>query len=77
MMTGGLIYENGFAVVRKDGKWGVIGKDGNIIIPFEFDDHYSPYMENEMAAIRYLHGSSFAASRDGKWGIIQIMNCDG
>lgn len=32
--------EDGICAVQKDGKWGYIDRDNNIVIPFEYDDAY-------------------------------------
>lgn len=36
-------FSEGFAAVKKDGKWGFINTSGKIVIPFKFDKVYSSY----------------------------------
>ena len=53
------IFENGAASVKKEGKWGVIEKDENILIPFKY-----AYLS------RFSNGYSVGQNVEGKWGII-------
>ena len=50
-------FENGFAQVSKDGKWGVVNKKGKEIIACEYDLVY-----------RYKNG--YTVEKDNKWGIL-------
>ena len=31
-------FSDGLALVKLDGKWGFIDKEGHVVIPFEYDD---------------------------------------
>jgi DNA polymerase-3 subunit epsilon len=53
-------FINGFACVKKGGKWGVISTTGDIVIPFVFD-----WMKG-------FQNSNFIVKKNGKWGIIDI-----
>ena len=62
------IFSEGFAWVRKDGKWGYINTKGEQIVECKFDD--VDYFNEGFAAVR----------KDGKWGYIntkgeQIVEC--
>ena len=61
-------FKEGFAVVKKDGKWGYINTKGEQIVECKFDS-YSNFNEG-FAAVK----------KDGKWGYIntkgeQIVEC--
>ena len=51
---------NNIIAVKKDGKWGIIDKDGNTVAPFVFEDAIS--IDDTTAFAKY----------DGKWGIIKV-----
>ena len=53
--------DNGYAIVKKDGKYGLINKMGEYIIPCKYDDLYAPTQEGLMAA-----------KMNGKWGFIDL-----
>lgn len=55
-----IFYENTYAAVRKDGKWGFIDKDGSWFIEPEYEDARS-----------FLNGYA-AVKLDGKWGFINM-----
>ena len=61
-------FYKGFAVVKKDGKWGYINTKGEQIVECKFDDAY--YFNEGFARVK----------KDGKWGYIntkgeQIIEC--
>lgn len=47
------------ADVKLDGKWGIIDKSGNVVIPCKYDNEYLSFNE-DLAAVEL----------DGKWGFI-------
>ena len=51
---------NNIIAVKKNGKWGIIGKDGKVAAPFVFEDAIS--IDDTTAFAKY----------DGKWGIIKV-----
>ncbi|WP_373567640.1 WG repeat-containing protein, partial [Paenibacillus mendelii] len=53
-------FKEGYAAVKKDGKYGYIDKAGDVIVPLEYN-----------SAGRFNDGLSIVR-KDGKWGIIQI-----
>ncbi|MCS6795980.1 MAG: WG repeat-containing protein [Raineya sp.] len=62
-------YEDGetYAVgnnvaVKKNGKWGLINEQNQVIVPFEYEMIYSTC------------GSTTSAQKNGKWGVIDITN---
>lgn len=55
-----IFYENTYAAVRKDGKWGFIDKDGSWFIEPAYEDARS-----------FLNGYA-AVKLDGKWGFINM-----
>ena len=61
-------FNEGFAAVQKDGKWGYINTKGEQIVECKFDDAY--YFNEGFARVK----------KDGKWGYIntkgeQIIEC--
>lgn len=52
--------DDGFSVVIKNGKYGVIDRKGNEVIPVQYDD--LRFEDNGIAAVR----------KDGKWGYINV-----
>lgn len=36
-----LYFQNGFSAAKKDGKWGMINLQNNIVVPFSYDDVFS------------------------------------
>lgn len=55
-------FKNGFARVRKDGKWGYIDKTGKLVIPCQFE-----YADDFYDGIAFVGNSS---AGDGKVGVI-------
>ena len=47
--------------MRKDGRYIFINKNGDIVIPIEYDD------------ARSFSGGLAVVEKDGKWGILQIV----
>jgi len=56
-------FEQGMAIVSKDRNYGVINKQNEAVIPFEYD-----YLSGYVAINRY------AAEKDGKLGFIDLRN---
>ena len=61
-------FNEGFAAVQKDGKWGYINTKGEQIVECKFDHAW------------YFHEGLAAVQKDGKWGYIntkgeQIVEC--
>ncbi|MBK8555722.1 MAG: WG repeat-containing protein [Lewinellaceae bacterium] len=50
----------GYFNVQKDGKWGLANRQGEILIPCQFDARISVDID----------AGQFIASRDGKWGVL-------
>ncbi len=59
-------FENGFAAVKKDGKWGYIDKNGIDVTAYVYDDAYSVEYDEE--------NDAFTAwvLQDGKWQNVVI-----
>lgn len=55
-------FSNGVAALKKNGKWGYINTDGDVVIPFEYD-----------SALTFSEGLA-AVEKNGKWGYIDINN---
>lgn len=54
--------KDGICAVKKDGKWGYIGRDGSEVIPFEYDNAYGA-------------GDGLASVvKDGKCGLVDYRN---
>ena len=56
-------FNEGFAAVQKDGKWGYINTKGEQIIECKFDDAY------------YFNEGFARVEKDGKWGYINTKGC--
>ena len=55
--------DDGYAEVRKDGKYGLINADGEFVIPCMYDE------------LRRLNNVQYAAVRmNGKWGAVDLHN---
>lgn len=51
-------FEDGYAIVERDGKWGVINERHEVVVPFEWDGCYG--FSEGLAAVQ----------RDGLWGYV-------
>lgn len=51
-------FDNGYAVVRKNGKYGMIDKNGKTVVPFEYED------------TKGSKGGLMTAEKAGKWGMV-------
>jgi len=59
-------FSDGMAAVRKDGKWGVVDNNFDLVIDYQYeDDGYEPWP----GVRRFSYGLA-AAKKDGKWGYI-------
>lgn len=56
-------YSEGFAAVRKDGKWGYIDIEGNVVIPFIYEEAYD-----------FKEGLAAVALEENKFGFINKDN---
>lgn len=68
-------YYEGYAAVRKDGKWGYASSGGKIVIPYEFEAVNDIPSDDPAAAYDYCRGSVngyVAVKKDGKMGIVKI-----
>lgn len=68
-------YYEGYAAVRKDGKWGYVSSGGKIVVPYEFEAVNDIPSDDPSAAFDYCRGSVngyVAVKKDGKMGIIKI-----
>lgn len=68
-------YYEGYAAVRKDGKWGYIAQGGKIVVPYEFEAVNNIPTDDPTGAFDYCRGSVngyVAVKKDGKMGIIRI-----
>lgn len=68
-------YYEGYAAVRKGGKWGYVSSGGKIVVPYEFEAVNEIPSDDPAAAFDYCRGSVngyVAVKKDGKMGIIKI-----
>lgn len=68
-------YYEGYAAVRKDGKWGYVAQGGKIVVPYEFEAVNNVPTDDPTGAFDYCRGSVngyVAVKKDGKMGIIRI-----
>lgn len=68
-------YYEGYAAVRKGGKWGYVSSGGKIVVPYEFEAVNDIPSDDPAAAFDYCRGSVngyVAVKKDGKMGIIKI-----
>lgn len=72
--------ESGLLAARKDGKWGYINEDGEIVIPFEYDaswKHYDPASYNGLDEIEYCYAATegyVPLVKDGRWEMRDSKN---
>lgn len=64
---------SGLMVAQKDGKYGMIDKEGSVIIPFDYDhlyceDYNHPYCEDK------FYDGYLGAVKDNKFGVVDINN---
>lgn len=69
-------YYEGYAAVRKNGKWGYVAQNsGKLVVPYEFEAVNDIPADDPAAAYDYCRGSAggyVAVKKDGKMGIIKI-----
>lgn len=69
-------YYEGYAAVRKDGKWGYVAQNsGKLVVPYEFEAVNKIPSDDPSASYDYCRGSSngyVAVKKDGKMGVIKI-----
>lgn len=69
-------YYEGYAAVRKNGKWGYVAQNsGKLVVPYEYEAVNSIPSDDPSAAFDYCRGSSngyVAVKKDGKMGVIKI-----
>ena len=69
-------YYEGYAAVRKDGKWGYVAQNsGKLVVPYEFEAVNKIPSDDPSASFDYCRGSSngyVAVKKDGKMGVIKI-----
>lgn len=68
-------FKNGLARVKRDGKWGFIDTEGNLVVPCQWDEIEVPDY------CRYWSYFQFRAKRDGKYGYLdrngrEILTCE-
>lgn len=72
--------ESGLLAAKKDGKWGYINEDGEIVIPFEYDaswKHYDPASYNGLNEIEYCYAATegyVPLVKDGRWEMRDSKN---
>ena len=72
--------ESGLLAAKKDGKWGYINEDGEIVIPFEYDaswKHYDPASYNGLDEIEYCYAATecyVPLVKDGRWEMRDSKN---
>jgi hypothetical protein len=54
----GLVFTDGLAQARKDGKCGFVNINGEVVIPLEYDD------------VQWFNNGLAPVKKDGKWGVI-------
>lgn len=54
-------FEDAYAAVKKDGKWGFINSAGKVVIDYQFEDARS--FGQHLAAVK----------KDGKWGYVSLL----
>ena len=52
-------FDGGTVAVKKEGKWGFINKNGDLIVPFEYD-----------SCLNYFNKNIVAVEKDNKWGFV-------
>ncbi len=69
-------YYEGYAAVRKNGKWGYVAQNsGKLVVPYEFEAVNDIPVDDPSAAYDYCRGSSngyVVVKKDGKMGVIKI-----
>ena len=68
-------YYEGYAAVRKNGKWGYVAQGGKIVVPYEFEAVNNIPTDDAAGSFDYCRGSVngyVAVKKDGKMGIIRI-----
>ncbi len=69
-------YYEGYAAVRKNGKWGYVAQNsGKLVVPYEFEAVNNIPADDPAAAYDYCRGSAggyVPVKKDGKMGIIKI-----
>lgn len=69
-------YYEGYAAVRKDGKWGYVAQNsGKLVVPYEFEPVNEVPADDPSQAYDYCRGSSngyVVVKKGGKMGIIKI-----
>ena len=69
-------YYEGYAAVRKDGKWGYVAQNsGKLVVPYEFEPVNAVPADDPSQAYDYCRGSSngyVVVKKDGKMGVIRI-----
>ena len=68
-------YYEGYAAVRKDGKWGYIAQGGKVVVGYDFEAVNDVPTDDPTGAFDYCRGSVngyVAVKKDGKMGIIRI-----
>ncbi len=59
-------FKHGYIGLLKNGKWGCVDKNHNIVVGFDYDYVYHPYM--------VLYQPHLQAKKNGKWGLINLVN---
>ena len=55
-------FTNGYARIKKESRWGIINKRGEIVLPTEYDDIWTFYNKNQLRSTKVIkgrHGSRF------------------
>ncbi len=69
-----LPFSNGLAAVKKDGKWGYINSDFELIIPYQYN--YAEPFNGNLAKVKIKNGNNQIISYINKWGQVVWQNIE-
>lgn len=69
-----LPFSNGLAAVKKDGKWGYINSDFDLIIPYQYN--YAEPFNGNLAKVKIKNGNNQIISYINKWGQVVWQNIE-
>lgn len=64
-------YHNGLAAAKKNGKWGYVDKNNNMVIPFEYEQVEDRFIADDC---RGFDGTYIPVKKNGKMGIVNKQN---
>ena len=64
-------YKNGLAIVEKDGKWGYINENGNIVLPYIYDKAGNFYVGDSRGILAIVEKDGMTAKIDTSGNIIE------